>query len=76
MGQMRILDGSGDTVVEWIAGDAVSTAEAAELFLALQSERKLAFARPVGASATESTQIKTFDPDAEEIIWVRPIAGG
>jgi hypothetical protein len=45
---MRILDGSGDTVVEWTAGDVVSTAEAAELFLALQSERKLAFARSIG----------------------------
>ena len=76
MGQMRILDGTGDTVLEWRAEDTESVADAAELFLALRSEGKLAFARPAGAPADASTLIRSFDESAEEIIWVRPITGG
>jgi len=39
-------------------------------------ESKLAFARPVNAPAEEARQIRSFDPYAEEIIFVRPIQGG
>lgn len=76
MGQMRILNGSGDTVVEWSTTDETSVAEAAELFLALQAERRLPFARRAGEPAADATKIKQFDPTVEEIVWVRPITGG
>ena len=33
---------------------------------------QIPFARAAGAPAEETIQIKTFDPGAEEIIWVRP----
>jgi len=75
MGKMRILDGSGDTVIEWQIENETSVAEAAELFLVLQAERRVPFARPAGAPAAEAEQIRRFDPAAEEIIWVRPITG-
>ena len=42
----------------------------------LEAERRIPFARPAGAPAQDAEQIKAFDPDLEEIIWVRPIAGG
>jgi len=76
MGKMRILDGSGDTLVDWQVDDEESVLDAAEIFLTLSRERKMAFAHHAGSPATEATQIRAFDPTAEEIIWVRPITGG
>lgn len=76
MGMMRILDHTGDTIVRWQLGDPATTAEAERIFERLSSERKMAFARPTGARADEATLVHTFDPQAEEIIWVRPIQGG
>lgn len=76
MGVMRVLDATGDTVVEWTETDAESIAAAAELFLAQQAERKLPFARRAGAPAADAELIRSFDPTVEEIVWVRPVAGG
>jgi hypothetical protein len=76
VGVMRILDSSGDTTVAWDTLDASSIQQAKKLFERLAGERKIPFARAVGAPAEETIQIKAFDPGAEEIIWVRPIAGG
>jgi hypothetical protein len=36
----------------------------------------MAFARPQGASAEDTTLVRDFDAEAEEIIWVRPVQGG
>jgi len=74
MGVMRILDSSGDTKVLWEVDDDEALARAASLFDELSSEGKLAFERK--GSQTETSRIREFDPDAEEIIWVRPIQGG
>ena len=76
MGTMRILDSSGDTVVTWDVDEEATIRRAEELFAQLTRERKIPFARSSGASAEEAEQIRTFDPNAEEIIWVRPVAGG
>lgn len=76
MGKMRILDSTGDTLVDWDVDDEAAVRQAEELFAQLMLERKIPFARPAGAAAEEAEQIKTFDPSVEEIIWVRPIAGG
>lgn len=76
MGTMRILDRSGDTMLAWAPDDVEAVREAEELFDRLKAERKLAFARPAGGGADEAEQITSFDPSVEEIIWVRPIAGG
>ncbi len=76
MGTMRILDSTGDTLVSWEIDDETAVREAEELFCRLEAERRIPFARPAGAAARDAEQIRAFDPDLEEIIWVRPIAGG
>ena len=76
MGTMRILDHTGDTTVAWAEGDTDSTQQARALFERLHSEGKMAFARAAGAEPEETTLVHTFDPGAEEIIWLRPIKGG
>jgi hypothetical protein len=62
--------------VAWDLTDEESVTRAAQLFERLMGERKIPFARNAGAHAEEAVQIRSFDPQAEEIIWVRPIAGG
>jgi hypothetical protein len=76
MGTMRILDETGDTTITWAVDDPATIAEAEALFARLVRERKIPFARPAGAPADAAEKISAFDPDAEEIVWVRPIAGG
>jgi hypothetical protein len=77
MGNLRVLDSSGDSVTTWAPDDLRSVTEAESLFHRLvKEERRLAFARAVGATAEDAVQIRTFDPMAEEIIMVRPIQGG
>jgi hypothetical protein len=76
VGKMRILDSTGDTLVTWDVDDESATRQAENLFAQLTLERKIPFARSAGASADEAEQIHSFDPNAEEIIWVRPITGG
>ena len=76
MGTMRILDQSGDTAVAWSIEDPASVAAADQLFARLSAERKLPFARSGGAPAADAELIRAFDPTAEEIVWVRPVAGG
>lgn len=76
MGQMRILDHSGDTTVTWALDDPASIAQAEAVFARLLRERKIPFARPAGAPADDAERITAFDPHAEEIVWIRPVAGG
>lgn len=76
MGTMRILDHTGDTMVAWSLDDPASLTEAAARFDQLLAERKIPFARAAGAPAAEAERVRTFDPTAEEIVWVRPVAGG
>ena len=76
MGTMRILDETGDTMVRWRTDDAATLERAEAVFGQLSRRRQLAFARPEGATAEDAERIYAFDPTAEEIIWVRPIAGG
>lgn len=76
MGMMRILDSTGDTIVAWDVEDEAAIRQAEELFDQLMRERKIPFARSAGLAAGQSEQIRAFDRNAEEIIWVRPIAGG
>ena len=73
---MRILDESGDTTITWAVDDLATIAEAEAVFARLVGQAKIPFARPAGAPAAEAEKIAAFDPNAEEIVWVRPIAGG
>ena len=76
MGTMRVLDRSGDTTVAWTLDDPGSVHRAEELFARLTSERKIPFARSAGAPASEAERISVFDATLEEIVWIRPVAGG
>ncbi|MSO79840.1 MAG: hypothetical protein EXQ79_09590 [Acidimicrobiia bacterium] len=70
------MDSTGDSSVTWAIDDPVSVAEAEAVFSRLARERKIPFARMPGAPASDAERISTFDPALEEIVWVRPIAGG
>lgn len=77
MGTMRVLDSTGDTAVAWDIDDEEAVREAEAHFRRLlDDERRMAFARPAGASVDQAELIRTFDPTAEEILMVRPIQGG
>jgi len=76
MGMMRVLDHRGDSVIEWELDDAGAVQQAEAIFNDKLRARQLAFARPEGATADEAERIFSFDPNVEEIIWVRPIQGG
>ena len=76
MGTMRILDQSGDTAVTWDLDDETTLRAAREIFEREAAQSKMAFARPLGAPVEQAERIRSFDPGAEEIIWVRPIQGG
>jgi hypothetical protein len=77
VGKLRVLDSTGDTVVEWAPEDTAAVDEVEALFRSLVlTARRMAFARPAGAAADDAVQIRSFDPGAEEILIVRPIQGG
>ena len=77
MPAMRILDSSGDTVIEWTLDDPASIARATAVFDQLTAECKIPFAVPPGARAGDAEQIRSFDPALDaDIVWVRPVQGG
>ena len=74
---MRILDSSGDTIVEWTRQDEPSVERARRVFCQLHAERRMAFLVPPGGSAKDTVQVRDFDPTVEgEIVWLRPVQGG
>lgn len=78
MPALRILDATGDTVLEWSPSDPASVARARRTFCQLHdTERRLAFAVPPAGHAGESVQIRDFDPTSpDDIVFVRPVQGG
>ena len=77
MGTMRILDHTGDTTVAWSVDDPESVAHTARVFDRLTRECKIPFARaPPVRRLTDAERVRAFDPAADEIVWVRPVAGG
>jgi hypothetical protein len=76
VGTMRILDETGDATVDWSLDDDDAVRRAEGLFKHLIGERQMAFARKVGTGVEEAERVHSFDPEAEEILWVRPIQGG
>jgi hypothetical protein len=76
MGIMRILDETGDTMVTWSLEDAATLQRAEALFGSELAKGKLAFAVPKGGRDHDAERIRQFDPMANEIVWVRSVAGG
>jgi hypothetical protein len=70
---MLIPDHTGHSTVQWEQRDVTSTALAADQFDALLAQRLRPFER-VGPQQYEP--LHSFAPDADEILWVRPLQGG
>jgi hypothetical protein len=73
---MRILDETGDVMMTWSLEDTATLDRAEAAFEAELSKGKLAFAVPRGGRDHDAERVSRFDPSADEIVWVRPIAGG
>ena len=74
MGTMAIPDHTGHTAVDWRTDDPSSLRRAETTFATLARQRLVPFARR--APLDEFEQIRSFDPQADEIMWVRPLQGG
>ena len=71
---MRILDSSGDAKVVWDVHDDEALTRAAKIFDGLAAEGEIAYER--NGPQTVASRVNAFNPDADEIIWVRPLQGG
>jgi hypothetical protein len=74
MGVMRILDSSGDSEVLWNVSDDEALAKASRAFDELVRKGRLAYER--NGSQNAAARVRAFNPEADEIIWVRPLQGG
>ena len=74
-GEARILGREGDTKITWDSDNADEVATARETFNKLRDKRYLAF-RMTGSSERRGEQMDHFDPNAEKMILVPPMAGG
>lgn len=72
--QMRVMDGSGDTKVEWDSDNRDETKVARDTFDKLTKKGYKGFRMKDNGKTGQP--LDDFDPDAEKIIMVAPIAGG
>jgi len=74
MGEMRIMDRAGDSVLAWNPEELEEVREAEARFNELVVRgRHTAFDIVEGGKAK---QLKVFNPDAEKIVMVPRVAGG
>lgn len=71
---MAIMGKEGDTKIMWSADRPEEVENARNSFNALREKRYLAFR--VNEKGDKGEQMKEFDPKAEKIILVPPMAGG
>lgn len=74
MSVLRILDHHGDTTLEWDVKNKASVAEVRKEFNSIMKGAGFMAFRIDSPTAGE--HIKSFDPDAEEILITRPMVGG
>jgi hypothetical protein len=73
MSVLRILNSSGDTALEWDVTDPEGIEKIRAEFDNLMSKNMIAFRVD---SPTSGEVIKSFDPEAKEIIVSAPLVGG
>ena len=73
--QMHTLDRTGDQKVMWDSAQPDEVAAARETFDRLKKAGYLAY-KAEGRKGERGEQIRTFDPEAERIILVKPHQGG
>lgn len=72
--EMRIMGRKGDTRVTWNARDTDEVSNAKRTFDDLRAKRFLAFS--VTETGGKGEQMDEFNPDAQKVIMVPPMAGG
>lgn len=72
--KLRVMDHTGDTTREFDTADPVAKEAANALFdEVLKGANKAWKKQPDG---TPATQLRKYDPDAGEILVIRPLQGG
>jgi len=74
VGEMAVLDKTGDTKVTWDRTKSEEVDAARATFDALRQKGYAAFA--VSKDGSKGEQIRTFDPTAERIILAPALVGG
>lgn len=74
MGQMSIMGRQGDSVITWDPKVESETNNAREAFSAMRDRAGMTPYRMTGEGKGE--RMTEFDPDAKEIVFATPMAGG
>ena len=75
MATFKIMNHMGDeTVLEYDRTDKAAVAKAMERFKEIVAEHHTAASR--AGTSGDYTVSRTFDPNAEETVFVRPMVGG
>lgn len=74
MGELVVLDRTGDSRTTWDPANAAEVAAAKETFDQLRSKGFLAY-RVIG-DGSRGEQMRTFDPHAGAVILTPPMKGG
>ena len=74
MGRMHLLNHTGHSTLEWDALDQASVDAAIAEFEKQLDSGLFPFKRDAPGGAAQ--RIDTFDPTAEEILWLSPLQGG
>lgn len=74
VGEMKILDQTGDSKIIWDSGNKDEVDAARETFNKLKKKGFTAFS--VGAKGAKDKKVDEFDPEAEKLIMVPILQGG
>lgn len=74
MGEMQFLNETGHSTLIWDSVDEKSVGIAETEFDKLLHDGYVAFQRE--HKNKEAQRVETFDPMADEILWLRPLRGG
>lgn len=74
MGELSVLDRTGDTKIMWDSAQDAEVDAARATFDKLKKAGYLAYS--VNKKGDKDEVIKKFDPDAEKIIMTPPLVGG
>lgn len=73
-GTMAVMGRSGDTKIAWDSDNAAEVAAARKTFDELRGKGFHAFS--IRGEGKQGKQVTEFDPDAERLVLVPPVAGG
>jgi len=74
MGEMSVMDGTGDTKIIWDSGNTEEIENAHKTFKRMKKKGFIAYS--VEGDGGKGKVLTEFDQDAERIILAPPLAGG